>query len=341
VPSQSFRLPILCVGCYDTRRAIGVVLLLLSSVVASCSGAPITAGAPRAAIACKSCEEWNTSREPFRVFGNTYYVGPSGLSSILVTSEAGHILFDGALPQSAPLIEANIRALGFRLEDVRVIAVSHEHFDHAGGIAALQAASKAAVVASPPAVRAMREGWPLDSDPQYALMSEAARYPPVPEVRTIADGEVLRVGTVEVTAHLTPGHSPGSTTWTWRSCEEPRCLDIVYADSLSAVSAPDFSFTRQPGGVETFRRSIERIHNLACDVLLTVHPGFADIDEKFRARTRDPESNPFVDSGACRDYADGAAEALDRRIAEENRQIGAAVPGLAVEGGDAEAGHRD
>src|SRR5579863_8374542 len=87
---------------------------------------------------CDSCAAWNAPQAPFRVFGNTYYVGPARLASILVTSPTGHVLLDGALPQSAPLIDANIRQLGFKPEDIRLIVTSHAHFDHVGGVAAFQ-----------------------------------------------------------------------------------------------------------------------------------------------------------------------------------------------------------
>src|SRR5438093_8055174 len=102
----------------------------------------------RAAPACANCPEWNTPQTPFRIFGNTYYVGPHGLSSILITSKNGHVVIDGGLPESAQQVAANIRALGFRIEDVKLILNSHVHFDHAGGIAELQRLSGAHVMAS-------------------------------------------------------------------------------------------------------------------------------------------------------------------------------------------------
>ncbi len=118
-------------------------------------------------------------------------------------------------------------------------------------------------------------------------------------------------------AHFTPGHTPGSTTWTWRSCEGPRCVNVVYADSLNPVSAPGFKYTQQSEGVETFRDSINKIRSLPCDVLLSVHPGFARTNQKALLLSQNPVSNPFVDSAGCRGYADTAAEALERRILEE------------------------
>src|ERR1051326_432552 len=98
---------------------------------------------------CSSCAAWNAPQTPFRIYGNTYYVGPHGLSSILITSDSGHILIDGGLAESAQQIAAHIRELGFRVEDVKLIVNSHVHFDHGGGISELQRLSGAKVAASP------------------------------------------------------------------------------------------------------------------------------------------------------------------------------------------------
>jgi metallo-beta-lactamase class B len=271
---------------------------------------------------CESCAAWNAVQEPFRVFGNTFYVGMAGLSSVLVASDKGLILLDGGLAQSAPLIDASIRKLGFRTEDIRLILNSHAHYDHAGGIAALQRASGAIVAASASGARAIESGEPPADDPQHAFGKDANAFPPVKGVKVVADGETLRVGELAVTAHLTPGHTPGSTTWTWRSCEGSRCLGIVYADSLNSVSAPEFRFSgdaKRPSIEAAFRRSISTVGSLPCDILLAVHPSFAGMDDKLRRRREHPGSEPFVDPRACRIYADDAAKRLDQRIAEEGK----------------------
>jgi metallo-beta-lactamase class B len=299
-------------------RTSQLIFVALWSVVAAAQG-PSTLR-PDPPITCDSCAEWNAKREPFRIFGNTYYVGPAGLSAILIASNSGLILLDGALPQSAAPIDESIRALGFRTSDIRLIVNSHGHFDHAGGIAALQRASGAVVAASASSARALERGQPVDDDPQFGFGPRENGFPPVKTVRVIADGETLRVGDQAITAHFTPGHTPGSTTWTWRSCEGSRCLDIVYADSLTAVSAPGFRFTgdaTHPGIVEAFRRSIATVERLPCDVLLTVHPGFADLDKKLERRRQDSSTNPFISAQECRAYAANAAKTLERRIAEE------------------------
>ncbi len=147
-------------------------------------------------------------QQAFRIYGNTYYVGTHGLSSVLITSGTGHVLIDGALPESAPLIAANIRSLGFRIEDVKLILNSHAHFDHAGGIAELQRLSGARVAASQWTADVMRKGEVPRDDPQFGALRPIAR---VARVETLKDNETLNAGAVSVTAHLTPGHTPGGT----------------------------------------------------------------------------------------------------------------------------------
>ena len=288
--------------------------LLLAAILSLVQAAPVLA--PDTPVRCDDCEAWNRPRESFRVFGNTYFVGTDGLSAVLVTSERGHILLDGGLPQSAPVIDANIRRLGFRTEDVRLIVNSHEHFDHAGGLAALQRVGGAVVAAGPEAARALEQGAPTAGDPQ----ATSARFPAVKHVRLVRDGETLRVGQLEITAHSTPGHTPGATTWTWRSCEGQRCLDVVYADSLSAVSDDGFRFSgdaEHPSKVETFRRSLAALEALRCDVLLVPHPFAMGLDAKLAEWKKNPSSNPFIDRNACRTYAAAQRKRLEERIVNE------------------------
>jgi metallo-beta-lactamase class B len=268
--------------------------------------------------ACADCAEWNRPQTPFRVFGNTYYVGPAGLSSILVASDDGLILLDAGLPQSAALIAQNIASLGFDLTDLRLILTSHTHFDHVGGVASIARATGARVLASAPSSEALRAGHPNADDPQYATPNN--RFPPVREVSVVVDKEAIRIGNVVLTAHLTPGHTPGSTTWTWQSCEGVRCLNVVYADSLTAVAADGFRFSDAPDRVEGFRASIERVATLPCDILLTPHPGFIRMEAKLEAWRARPEENPFIGQGACAAFASGARSRLEARVASEARE---------------------
>ncbi len=268
------------------------------------------------AAPCAKCVEWNRAEPPFRIFGNTYYVGTHGLSSVLITSPAGHVLIDGDLPQSAALIADSIRSLGFRLEDVKLIVNSHVHFDHAGGIAELQRRSGARVVASPWSAEVLRKGGMGKGDPQYGTL------PPVAAVKNVSvfrDGESLHVGEITVTAYLTPGHTPGGTSWTWKSCEGAVCYDMVYADSLNPISAPGFRFTKSreyPQALEDFEKSFAFFEATPCDVLITAHPEVTGLWDRLAQREKGVKPDPLVDSG-CRKLAEDGREKLRQRLASE------------------------
>jgi metallo-beta-lactamase class B len=268
---------------------------------------------------CPECPIWNAAQSPFRIYGNTWYVGPHGLSAILIASDAGHILIDGGLPESAPQIAAHIRLLGFRVEDVKLILNTHVHFDHAGGIAELQRLSGARVAASEWSAAVLQKGGVAADDPQFGIIAPIR---PVIRVETLRDGEVLRVGPLEVTAHLTPGHTPGGTSWTWKSCEKDRCLAFVYVDSLSPVSAEGFKFSSSPQLLQDFERTYSFLRSTPCDILLTTHPDASAFWDRLEARQRSasqnpPTADPMVDTAACRGLADRASAQLTKRLAEE------------------------
>ncbi|TFW16422.1 subclass B3 metallo-beta-lactamase [Massilia arenosa] len=271
-------------------------------------------------VHCPSCDEWNAPQKPFNVYGNTWYVGTAGLSALLVTGPQGHVLLDGALPQSAPQIQKNIEALGFRIQDVKYILNSHAHWDHSGGIPALQRASGAVVVASAASERELRAGTNTPDDPQYDPAT-ATTVEKLTGARIIQDGDTVNVGPLKLTAHFTPGHTPGSTTWTWQSCEQNVCRNVVYADSLNPVSTDGFHFTgdaTHPDISQSMRASIEKVAALPCDVIVSDHPGFTDTFEKLKARTA--THNPFVDPAGCKAYAALFMQRLERRIETERKE---------------------
>lgn len=261
---------------------------------------------------------WTATQAPYRIHGNSWQVGSAGLSAILVTSDAGHVLIDVPLAANVDRVEANVRALGFRVEDIRMILNTHAHFDHAGGIAALARRSGAQVRSSVASARALRSGGDDPDDPQHG---SADRYAPVAVASTFVDGEVVRVGALELTAHLTPGHTPGSTTWSWRSCERSHCLDIVYADSLTAMSDEGYLYSdpAHPERVADFRRGLAVIAKLPCDILVTPHPEASGLDARL-ARLAAGEADALVDRDACRRYAETAAKRLDAQIAAERAE---------------------
>jgi metallo-beta-lactamase class B len=261
---------------------------------------------------CASCAEWNVPQKPLRIFANAYYVGTHGLSVILITSAKGHVLIDGALPESVPQVLANIRALGFRPEDVKFILNSHAHFDHAGGIGLLSAATGAMVMASPWSADVIETGQPVRDDPQFGLI---LGYPRAEHVRPLHDGQVVALGGIELTAHFTGGHTPGGTSWTWQSCEASRCLHFVYADSQTPVSNDDFQFTNSAAAA-AFKHSFDVLEHLQCDILVTPHPAASNFFERVAARDAGDASS-LTDREACRRLAAGARGQLAARIAKE------------------------
>lgn len=258
---------------------------------------------------CRNCAEWNVPHEPFRIHGNSHYVGTEGLSAILITSPEGHVLIDGALPESAPLILENIRTLGFEPADIELILNSHVHYDHAGGIAAIQHVSGARVAASPESANVLERGRSGPDDPQYATL---LGIPPVADVERFEPGDTLRVGPIEVTAHATPGHSPGGTSWSWRACENTDCLDLVYADSLAPISADGYRFSDWPEALAEYKRGFARLEALSCDILVTTHPVSSSMWSRLESGPRG-----LVDPQACKDYAENARRELAQRISRE------------------------
>jgi metallo-beta-lactamase class B len=287
--------------------------LLLAIVALAASISPARAQASTIDSAkCPSCASWLAPHEPVRIFGNVYFVGTNGITSLLITSSAGHVLIDVGLPDAAPQVLANIRALGFRVRDVKVILNSHDHFDHAGGISAVQRATHARVLVSAPSDSVLRRGASLPSDPQFGI---GFSYPPVSNTSVVADGDTVRVATLALVAHHTGGHTPGGTTWSWRSCDDAgKCLNFVYADSQTPISADDFKYTHNTTyttALDDFAHGAAVLESLPCDVLLTPHPGASQMWERIGTPA-------LVDAAACRRYAATAREALAKRVASEH-----------------------
>jgi metallo-beta-lactamase class B len=261
--------------------------------------------------------DWTAPQAPFRIYGNTYYVGSKGLTSLLITSDFGHVLIDGGLPGSAAQIVASIEALGFKPTDVKAILNSHAHFDHAGGLAELQRLTGAPVYVRRPSEEVLRTGKLARSDPQFGLKAPAI--PPVPTIWIVSDEQWLGVGSNRLRAFATPGHTPGGTTWTWDACVGDKCLRMVYADSLSPISAAKFRFTASkdyPTAMADFAQSLQRLEAMPCDVLITPHPEVSDLFARIAARSADQPESLKADGG-CRQYAQAARLKIEQRVASE------------------------
>ncbi|MDB5748192.1 MAG: bla [Massilia sp.] len=269
------------------------------------------------ALPAAHAADWEGAQEPFALHGNSYYVGTQGLSSVLITSPAGHILIDGATPKAPAQIAAHIRQLGFKLEDIKVILTSHEHVDHAGGIAELQRLSGATVLTSPAAKPVLESGVTDKGDPQFG--SNFPKMTPVARVKTVRDGETVTLGPLAIKAHFTPGHTQGGISWTWQAQENGKTLNMVYADSLNAVSGPNFRYSGNalyPQAKLDIERSIALVAALPCDILVTAHPEATGLLER-QAQQKQLGSAAFIDRDACRKYAETGRVRLAQTLAKE------------------------
>ena len=311
------------------RRASGLVAVALAALMAGCVQAETPQTPPSAQarpapgddpllqpIVPEYARRWLGVEAPVRLYGNTYLVGFSGLDVVLISTSDGLILIDGALPQAVPAIEDNIRRLGFRIEDVKYILSTEPHYDHAGGLAALARDSGATVVASPAAAAVLRRGRSGADDPQAAWLEP---FPGVERVRALHDGEILRLGDVEITARATPGHTPGSMSWSWRSCENGDCKTVVFGSSLNPIAADGYRFSDSANRalLDGFRSTFASLRAMPCDILLSAHMEQSGGDVRLARLRQGVEPNPFIDPTACAAYADKHKALLDRRLERE------------------------
>lgn len=259
------------------------------------------------ARACKDWDDWDKPAPPFRVFGNTFYVGTCGITVLFVVGESGTVLIDTGTETGVWHVMRNVGRIGHDPARIGLLLYSHEHFDHVGGMAAAQIYTMAPVLASPEADAVFRTGKDDPRDPQ-ADMHPPMR--PAPHVIPIEPGRPVTFGGIAFTPIATPGHTPGALSWQWESCEKDVCKTIVYADSLSAISRDDYRFSDHPEYVAAFRAGIERLRGLKCDILLTPHPSASDMIA--RAAT-----GSFEGGMTCAEYADSKTRALDERLAKE------------------------
>ncbi|MEH3159193.1 MAG: subclass B3 metallo-beta-lactamase [Sphingomonas taxi] len=256
---------------------------------------------------------WNAPAAPFRIVGNVYYVGTAGLSAFLIADPAGLVLIDGGLPESAPLIAANVRRLGFRLRDIRYLLNNHSHADHAGGLAALQRLSGAKLAASAGDRRDLVAGRTVDRN-------DLPHFPPVRPALTVRDGETIRVGRTALTAHLTPGHTDGATSWTLRTRAGNRPVDVLFLSSLSVAGRPLVTGKplRDTAAVGQFRATFRRLATCRADVLLSYHTEQFDLAAK-RARLNAGDAAAFIDPGELPRRLRVAERAFAEDYAEQRR----------------------
>jgi metallo-beta-lactamase class B len=285
-------------------------LVLLAFAVAGAQQKP----APRFNLAA-----WNIPEPPLRIVGPIHYVGTSELGAYLFVTPAGHILLDGGIPASAPLIEKSIRALGFKPQDIRILLTSQAHFDHVGTMAYFQRLSKARVEVMRGDDRIVADGGKSDylfgKDPDPTV-----RFEPVKVDRVLRDGDTVTLGDVTLTAKLTPGHTPGCTTWLTTVREGAKTYRVVFPGSVSVnpgtrlVDRPSY-----PGILEDYRRTLDILASLEPDIFLAAHASFFNLADKRTRASNDSAAEAFVDREGYRRLIAGRRAAFEEEVSRQKK----------------------
>lgn len=267
----------------------------------------------------KERAEWSVPQKPFHVIGNIYYVGMAGVSAFLIVTPKGNILTDGGLPESAPFIEMNIQALGFKLSDVKYLLNSHAHFDHSGGLAKLKADTGAKFVASTGDAPFLESGH-IPYGPS-SLIDTA----PVKVDRKVKDGDTLTLGGVTLTAHVMPGHTKGCTTWTMPLVEAGVTHKVMFFCSISVAGNPIAGKLAYPTIVSDYRTSFARLKKMDADIFLAPHGAQFHMEEKL-AKMKPGAPNPFIDARELPDMVQKAEAAFNKDLARQQAGGAAYVP---------------
>ncbi len=262
---------------------------------------------------------WNLPVAPSRLIGNIYYVGASEVSSFLIVTPAGDFILDAGFEQTAPLIEANIKKLGFKLQDVKYLLVSHTHYDHAGGLLRLKKDTGAKMVALDAQSNSLKTGTPDD----FAA-SGRVHFPAIAPDKVLHDSDSITLGGTVLKAHLTPGHTRGCTTWTTTVSEKGKTYKVVFAGSTSIL--PKYNFTDHPTypGIATdFQKTFKTLRSLDCDVFLAAHPSMFNLADKRKALEKGSSQNPFVDPEGYQHYIDTGEAAFKTKVGLEKLQSAA------------------
>jgi metallo-beta-lactamase class B len=253
---------------------------------------------------------WNQPIKPYRIIGNLYYVGATEVSSYLIVTPKGHILLDSGFEETVPQIERNIAELGFRVADVKILINSHAHYDHAGGLAALKKLTGAKLMATEADARLLARGG--KDDPNFG---DRFLFPPVTVDTLLRNGDKVELGGITMISHLTPGHTPGCTTWTMKVTEGSRQYDVVF---IGSVTAPGYKLVENaayPTIVQDYEHTFRVLKALPCDVFLAAHPSAYSMLQKLKISANNGR-NRFIDPNGYRSYV---AES-ERKFREQLQQ---------------------
>jgi metallo-beta-lactamase class B len=262
--------------------------------------------------------DWTNPFPPYKIIGNIYYVGSQGLAAYLITTPQGNILINSNLEKSVPMIRENVEKLGFKFSDTKILLISHAHWDHCAGSAAVKELTGAKYMVMDADVAQIEAGG--KGDFQYGD-NPASRYQPTKVDRVLHDGDEVKLGSAVLVAHLTPGHTKGTTTWTAKVADGGKTYDVVIVGSPNVNAGYKLvNNTLYPQIASDYRRMFRVLKSLPCDVFLGAHGTYYGMEPKY-ARLKAGGPNPFVDPEGYKSYV---AEREQTFLAELAKQTAAA-----------------
>ena len=258
--------------------------------------------------------EWTEPFPPFRIADNLYYVGSKGLASYLITTPQGHILINSDLEANVPLLQASITQLGFKFSDVKILLISHAHWDHDAASASVKKLTGASYMVMDADVPVVESGGAAD----FHYGGDAAmRYPPVRVDRVLHDGDEVKLGNVVLVAHLTPGHTKGCTTWTLTVRDGGKTYNAVIIGSPNVN--PGYVLVdnaKYPTIAEDYERTFRVLKSLPCDLFLGAHGAYFDMEAKY-ARMQKGEADAFVDREGCAAFVAQKEQAFRSELSKQ------------------------
>ena len=246
--------------------------------------------------------------------GNIYFVGSKSLGIYLITTPQGHILVNAGLEDSVPGIQESVAKLGFKFSDIKILLISHAHFDHDAGAARIKELTGAKYMVMDADVPVVESGGKEDFF--YGQMADM-RYPPAHVDRALHDGDTVKLGDAVLTAHLTAGHTKGCTTWTMKLQDRGQSYDVVIVGSPNVNEGYKLvKNAAYPQIAGDYERMFEVLRSLYCDVFLGAHGGYYGMEAKY-ARLKDGGANPFIDPEGYKNYVNERETAFRAELAKQ------------------------
>jgi metallo-beta-lactamase class B len=287
-----------------TAAVLGVALSLIMTLIV------VASNAPPAPVQ----NDWTEPFPAFRIAGNLYYVGSKGLASYLIATPEGHILINSDLEANVPMIRASVESLGFKFNDIKILLISHAHYDHCAGSAAIKQLTGAKYMVMEGDVDVVESGG--KNDFQYGN-DPTSLYPPAKVDRVLHDGDQVKLGDATLTARLTPGHTKGCTTWTMRLVDvSSKLRDIVIVGSPNVN--PGYKLvgnTVYPGIKEDYEKTFRVLKSLPVDYFLGAHGSYFDLESKY-PRFKLGET-VFFDPKGYKNYVDDRERAYRMELTKQ------------------------